>query len=330
MHLSWDNDPRWIKSFSELEQRNYNPSIAISNHISQDDEEGWGNSEFADALNVFNINREITLPKALSDEDRKQWVASGFEDITSFLSQQFDGKTWICLLGNWDAEEAKDFGEDNYGLSAEAKMSQWTHIRAMTTPSKGHQKILSNLRTERFFGNGIQLAEDRQAWISEYPWKSTFTQIEEGCAQNDSFWRNKNDKYSGVSLLSCDIANILLPNPAMYRGVKSVLGFLSAPILNSENNTIEIRDQNNLPVFVSVLGKNRMLLIEQDSLLKWLSADKLTFFWCGLSEKMAYSYSKHEHVGGIANQGAIYKLQSKDKIIGGFIGEQYEHTHGAD
>jgi hypothetical protein len=326
--LDWNNEPSRVTSFSILEQRNYNPSLAISHAISQDDEDGWDNSEISAASNTFKTEQKIILPNVSSDEERAQWVASEFDDIGHFLSSTHGGKTWLCLLGSWSVRVAKAFGEGDYSLSAGAKMDQWVHARAMILPAEGHQEVLNKLRTERFFGNGIEVPKNRQAWLSEYPWQASLAEVEDGCAQSSNFWRDGNDDYSSISLLSCMVANILLPNPAMYRGVQEALGFLSEPAFNSANNTVAILDRNGEPVFISTLGENRCLLVEQESLLRWLAAEKLTFFWCGLSEKMAYDYGKHKHVGGRANHSAIYKLQDNGEIEGGFIDEQYEYTKG--
>lgn len=183
-YLGWGYEPHVITSFSQLKQRSYNPSVAISKYISQKDDDYWDNSELANAPNSFKSHQAITLPQVANDEDRKQWVAAPFEDIHRFLSQQYAGKTWLCLLGGWDAKETKKFGEDAH-WNTEAKMVQWIHIRAMAMPSKGHKSILQKLRSEHFFGDGIDIPESRQAWLSEYPWKDSFAQVAEDCAQAD-------------------------------------------------------------------------------------------------------------------------------------------------
>ena len=323
VYLGWNDSPRIIKSFSELEKRNYNPSIAVLPQIEQDDERDNAHLGQPKESHHFNSLPVELIPKAQDDNARKAWVAAAFNDMRPFLFCSKQGKEWVCLLGSWHAKEPLDFGEN--WRSAGMKMEQWIHVRAMVLPTKGHQKILDTLKNERFFGNGLEVPENRQAWLSEYPWKDSFREIESACAHDDRLWRDKGDTLN-ISLLSCEVQeNIILPNPMLYRGVSDVIGNLTAPIINPLNHTVEIQDHNAQQVFISTLGKEPKLFVEKENLLKWLSDTNQTMFWCVLSEKSAYDHSLTEHTGGIADQVAIYIQQPKGNTIGGLIPQCYQH-----
>ena len=219
---------------------------------------------------------------------------------------------WIVLHTHLNFDEELGFGVERF---KSPQMSQWIDVRAFLIPTPKLRARLKFLRGRDFYGDGVDIPSVRQCWVTEYPWHPAFTEVDENC-RNNEIWMRRTEKrfFLPVCDISDDTKKVPLPAPTLYREIGDLLGEpLSAPRLNSLGE-MEISASNGRIIFKGSTHDSGTLMVDEESMIQYLSTHGYTLVWGVLSEKSAWDGDSH--AGGLARQSAVYVLK-KDGDIGG-------------
>lgn len=301
----WSGSPRPLRGAWELHERDYHPELALGSLHKLD---AW--SEGAQAW--WRV--ECPVPTLDSAEEKRDWVQSAFSTFEPYLTVDHDQRCWVVLHTHLNFDEDLGFGVERFTA---AQMSQWIDVRAFLVPKGQLARRLKALRSMTFWGDGCDVPRAAQCWVSEYPWHPAFQGVDDDCLQNQTWLRGFSDNgmYLPVCEISDDDRSVLLPAPSLHRDLGAVLGHpLSAPTLTS-SGFMEILDSSGRCVVKASAQKGAVLMMDRVVLMQYLAARGLSLVWAVLSEKSAWDGSNH--VGGVANQSAVYVLESDGGISGG-------------
>lgn len=306
LFYNWGEDIYPLRGAWELYTRDYNPNLAIIDKNSKVD------------------NIEYILPSGIKNsssvEYKQAWIKLEFESFIPFLTMQDEKNQWIFLKNHHSFREEPQFGSERF---KSAEMSQWIDIRVFLVPKSELSETLESLRGKDFFGNGVDVPDVHQCWVSEYPWHPSLIGIDEDCLEGGRWLHEiKERAFLPVCSISNDSNTILLPAPSLHRGMGEALGtLLSAPQLNA-NGDIFIDDQKGRCIFKSDIHDEKGLLVEKSAMMQYLRYKKYALVWAVLSEKMAWD--GHTHAGGIAIQNAVYVLEDDGEVSGGHTVRIYD------
>lgn len=306
LYRGWSAPARPLRGAWELHVRNYHPELALGNMQKQDD--AW--SESAPALWAV----DSLIPTLNSADEKRAWVQSAFQPFEPYLKIDREQRCWVVLHTHLNFEENIGFGVERFTV---AQMSQWIDVRALLLSRSDFLKQLKALKSEDFLGDGCDVPNVSQHWVTEYPWHHAFQELDEECLSNETWFSGLSEDgfYFPVCEISDEDRHVLLPAPSFHRDLGAVLGHpLSAPTLTT-NGHMEILDQSGRCIVKSSAHKGAVLMIDEAALQQYLSARSLVVVWVVLSEKSAWNGSKH--VGGLASQSAVYVLDDKGHISGG-------------
>lgn len=303
MYKEWGADLRPLRGAWELHCRNYDPGLALGNAHS-------GHSRIGVQPSWVAINPIVAVE---TGEEKTAWVQSPFESFNPYLTLNYEGTAWVVLHTHLNFEEALGFGKEQ---STSGQMSQWVDVRAFLIPNSKVREKQSLLTRLDFYGDGCDLPKVSQCWTSEYPWHHAFQEADASCIANDTWFRGLDEE--GLFLPVCEIVDddrsVLLPAPTLYRELSEVLGrALSAPRVTA-GGRVDICDTTGHTVFKAMKQGGSVLLVDQSALMRYLTARNLTLVWGVLSEKSAWNGS--QHVGGLANQSAVYTLKEDGTVSG--------------
>lgn len=301
----WGAKPRPLRGAWELHERSYHPELAL-----------WGESKRSTSSDSLPRwwKVESPVPTLSTVEEKRNWVQSEFRSFEPYLRLEHEQRRWVVLHTHLNFDEELGFGEERF---ATAQMSQWIDMRAFLIPKIDLSKRLTVLRSGNFYGDGCDVPKASQCWVSEYPWHPSFQEVDEYCLDNHTWFRGRKGKgfYLPVCEISDDDRSVMLPAPSLYHDLGKVLGTpLAAPRL-AETGFMEIADHAGRCVIKACGRSGPVLLIDEEVLERYLIARGLVLVWTVLSEKSAWNGAKH--VGGLANQSAVYVLGSEGRISGG-------------
>lgn len=301
----WGTLPRPLRGAWELRKRDYHPELALGSRHKRD---AW--SEGAPAW--WGV--KCPVPTLASSEEKRDWVQSAFSPFEPYLTVDHEQRRWVVLHTHLNFEEELGFGVVR---STAAQMSQWIDVRMFLIPNGQLSRRLKALRSMNFWGDGCDVPQAAQCWVSEYPWHPAFQEVDDCCLHNQTWLRRFNEQ--GLYLPVCEISDddrvVLLPAPSLHRDLGAVLGHtLSAPTLTT-SGFMEIFDPSGRCVVKASAQKGAVLMMDQMVLMQYLAARGLSLAWAVLSEKSAWDGSNH--VGGLANQSAVYVLGDDARISGG-------------
>lgn len=301
----WGGAARPLRGAWELHERNYHPELAFG--IGQK----WNTS--SDSLPSWWAV-ESPIPTLHLVAEKRSWVQSEFKSFEPYLRIDEEQRRWVVLHTHLNFDENLGFGVERF---TSAQMSQWIDVRAFLIPKAELSKRLAVLRSESFYGDGCDVPKASQCWVSEYPWHPSFQEVDEYCRDNHTWFRGRKGKgfYLPVCEISDDDRSVMLPAPSLHRDLGQMFGKpLTAPRL-TETGFMEIFDQSGRCVIKACGRSGPVLLIDEVVLEKYLTARGLVLAWAVLSEKSAWNGSMH--VGGLANQSAVYVLERNGRISGG-------------
>lgn len=301
----WGSPARPLQGAWELHERDYHPEAAL----------GFGQKRNASSegpLRWWSV--DCPVPALHAEDDKRKWVQAPFQSFEPYLKSSHQSRSWVVLYTHLNVDESVGFGVDR---TDSAQMSQWIDVRAFLVPNAEFRSRLGALRKRDFFGEGCDVPSGPQCWVSEYPWHPLFREVDEDCLNNRTWLRGLND--DGLYLPVCEISDddrlVLLPAPSFHRDLGVVLGRpLSAPT-GAADGTIEILESSGRCVVKSSAQEAPVLMVDEKALQQFLRAKKLTLVWAVLSEKSAWNGAKH--VGGLANQSAVYVLGDDGCVSGG-------------
>lgn len=301
----WGTPPRPLRGAWELRKRDYHPELAVGSlHKRDAGSEGpsawWG--------------VECPVPILDSAEEKRDWVQSAFPSFELYLTVDHDQRRWVVLHTHLNFEEELGFGVEQFTV---AQMSQWIDVRAFLIRNGGLSKRLKALRSVDFLGHGCDVPQAAQCWVSEYPWHPAFLDVDGDCLRNHTWVEGlfQNGFYLPVCEISDDDRSVLLPAPSLHRDLGAVLGHpLSAPTLTT-SGFMEILDSSGRCVVKASAQKGAVLMMDQSVLMHYLAVRGMSLVWAVLSEKSAWD--GFTHVGGLANQSAVYVLERDGRISGG-------------
>lgn len=305
LYREWDAPSRPLRGAWELLARDYHPECAL----------GVEQKQTARLKNPSTWWLGNSIIPALNSVDEKQvWVQSTFQPFNQYLKVAHERRQWVVLHTHFDLDEEIEFGVDQTDA---AKMSQWIDVRALFLPKSNFEKRYAKLRSRNFFGDGCDVPHVSQHWVTEYPWHLAFQELDKECLNNHTWFDrlSREGFFFPVCEISGDDRRVLLPAPSLHRGLGAVLGQpLSAPSLIS-SESIEIFDHAGRCVVKSCAENDALLMVDEAVLMKYLTEQGLILVWAVLSEKSAWDGSNH--VGGLANQSAVYVLETDGSISGG-------------
>lgn len=305
LYREWSDAPRPLRGAWELHERDYHPELALG---AEQKRGTW--LEGPPALWVVGS----PVPTLSSVGEKRAWVQSAFQSFESFFKIDHEQRRWVVLRTHLNFDESMGFGADR---STTARMSQWVDVRVFLIPSSRLPERLAVLRQQNFFGDGCDIPRGSQCWVSEYPWHPMFHEVDQYCLNNHTWLRGLSEEgfYLPICEISDDERHVLLPAPSFHRDLGVVLGHpLSAPTLTA-NGHVEILDHLGRCVVKGSAQKGAVLMVDDAVLQQYLKTRGLTLVWAVLSEKSAWNGSKH--VGGLANQSAVYVLGDDGHISGG-------------
>jgi NACHT domain len=302
----WNDNVRPLKGAWEIWKRNYDPSSAMyrRNHIDPTNEEAEEKQEFDNPLTM-----------AVSNNQRAEWVASPFNSFEPYLTSATQADQWLTLYSHLNFKEPVGFGVSTDRI---ARKGQWIDIKAFLIPTAALDEVLSKLRNNSFYGDGLDLPEAHQCWVTEYPWHSSFEAVDEACLASTKWLRNQDLQVFAPVCRTHDDQHedsitVTLPAPTLHTQMSELLGGLSIPHF-ADGQSISILDLANDVVFQGGVKKSK-LLVNKVAMRKWLYAYRCTLIWCAISEKSAWD--GRSHIGGISNQSAVYVLNPNGEIEGG-------------
>lgn len=300
----WSGANHPLRGAWELSVKDYDPSAALAAPEILPDQEG-------DSPSWWIVENPILAIDAIAEKQR--WVGSCFSSFEPYLSVEHEQRKWIVLHTHLSFDEELGFGVERF---KSAQMSQWVDVRVFLIPKPQLSSKLKILRGKDFFGDGCDIPETHQCWISEYPWHPGFAEIDEICRNNESWLRGMKQQFF---LPVCEISNeskhVLLPAPTLHHELGAMLDSpLSAPRLTSAG-LMEISDCDGHCIFRGSTQNGRVLMVDQELMMLYLSKHNYALVWAVLSEKSAWDGSNH--VGGLARQSAVYVLDNDGNISGG-------------
>ncbi len=301
----WSAPARPLRGAWELYERDYHPELALCTNQRR---MTWA----VDRRVWWAI--ECPVPTVTAVDDKRDWVQSEFQPFEPYLKIDDEQRRWVVLHTHLNFDEPMGFGVDR---SATTRMSQWVDVRAFLIPTSELRKRLAMFRRQNFFGDGCNVPSCSQCWVSEYPWHPLFEEVDQHCLSNHTWLRglNETEVYLPVCEISDDERRVLLPAPSLHRDLGAVLGHpLSAPTLTA-SGFMEIHDKSGRCVVKASGQFDAVLAIDEGVLSQYLRTRSLTLVWAVLSEKSAWDGSSH--VGGMANQSAVYLLEDNGQISGG-------------
>lgn len=311
LYRGWNTAPRPLRGAWELSARSYHPELALGGGSADD-------SMLNDPIGWWSTLNPVVALDAL--EKKQAWVQSTFQPFDPYLKKEDARKKWIVLHTHLNFDEKMGFGVEQ---ATDAQMSQWIDVRAIFVPRKKLSMQLKKLRKKDFFGDGCDVPRVSQCWVSEFPWHPSFQEVDEECLCNQTWFRDVSEDgfYLPVCEVSDDDRRVLLPAPTLHRELSAILGqSLSAPKLTAKGS-MEIHDQTGLCIIKASTQVEAILMIDQSVLMKYLSAQDLALVWAVISEKSAWNTTMH--VGGLANQSAVYVLHEDGIVSGGHtVGER--------
>jgi len=307
LYREWHALARPLRGAWELHRRDYHPELALGTGQKRG---VWSESPPA----WWAV--DYPIPTVNSIEEKRAWVKSTFQSFEPYLKITLEQRRWVVLHTHLDLREDMGFGVEQHTV---AQMSQWLDVRAFLVSIALLSKRLKTLKASTFMGNGCDIPRVTQCWLTEYPWHPSFQQADQECLKNDSWFRGLSDNgfYLPVCEISDDNRHVLLPAPSFHQDLGAVLGHpLSAPTLDA-SGLMEILDHSGRCIVKASTKQGAVLMIDETVLLKYLNTRGLALVWAVLSEKSAFDGSNH--VGGMADQSAVYVL-GEDGCISG------EHT----
>lgn len=300
----WNDTNRPLRGAWELHARDYDPGAALGLQETLPDQEDSPPSWWA-------VPNPVVALDAIAE--KQKWVSSAFPLFEPYLTADQEQRKWIVLHAHINFDEELGFGVERF---KSAQMSQWVDVRVFLIPKSELSKKLKVLRGKDFFGDGCDIPEAHQCWISEYPWHPAFTEIDEGCRSNETGLRGLKQRFF---LPVCEVSNeskhILLPAPTLHRELGAASGDpLSAPRLTS-NGSMEIHSSDGRCIFRGSSQDGRVLVVDQMAMLQYLVKQNYALVWAVLSEKSAWNGSTH--IGGISLQSAVYVMDDHGQITGG-------------
>ena len=300
----WHSPNRPLRGAWELSARDYDPGAALGAQAGLPDQEDSPPSWCAFENPVAAIG---------TIAEKQKWVSSNAPSFEPYLTVDHDQRKWIVLHTHINFDEELGFGAERF---KSAQMSQWVDVRVFLIPKSEVSQKLKVLRSKDFFGDGCDIPEAHQCWISEYPWHPAFTEIDESCRSNETWLRGLQQSFF---LPVCEISNeskhVLLPAPTLHRGLGAALGQpLSAPRLTS-NGSMEIHSSDGRCIFRGSSQGGRVLVVDQMAMLQYLAKQNYALVWAVLSERSAWNGSAH--VGGISLQSSVYVMDDHGQITGG-------------
>ena len=216
-------------------------------------------------------------------EEKRAGVTEDFLPFEQYLTNVDDGAKWIVLHSHFQLDEQLAFGFDR--ASAGPK-SQWIDVRAFIVPTAELPKRLNALRQIDFYGEGCSIPSAHQCWILEYPWHSIFSEIDESCRNNDTWFRKIDQKlFLSICEISTNARCVLLPAPTLHRELGATLGGpLSAPRYCADGST-RIYGSDMQCIFKGSTQAAQHLVVNQEAMRKYLHARNSTLVWAVLSEK---------------------------------------------
>jgi len=307
----WDGINRPLRGAWELLARDYDPGAALGLQETLPNREDSPPSWWAVPNPVVEMD---------TIAEKQKWVSSSFPSFESYLTVDHEQRKWIVLHAHINFDEELGFGVERF---KSAQMSQWVDVRVFLIPKSELSKKLKVLRGKDFFGDGCDIPEAHQCWISEYPWHPAFTEIDEGCRSNETWLRGLKQRFF---LPVCEISNeskhVLLPAPTLHRELGAASGDpLSAPRLTS-NGSMEIHSRDGRSIFKGSSQDGRVLVVDQMVMLQYLVKQNYALVWAVLSEKSAWNGSTH--IGGISLQSAVYVMDDHGQITGGHTVQKHD------
>ncbi|MDR3369079.1 ATP-binding protein [Rhodoferax sp.] len=307
----WNEASRPLRGAWELHARDYDPGAALGPRETLPDQEDGPPS-------WWDIPNPVLALDCIAE--KQNWVSSAFSLFEPYLTVEHKQQKWIVLKAHLTFDEEPGFGVERFKA---AQMSQWIDVRVFLIPKSQLSKKLKVLRGKDFFGDGCEVPEVHQCWISEYPWHPAFAEIDESCRRNETWVSELRQRFF---LPVCEVSNeskhVLLPAPTLHRELGAVLGgALSAPRLTS-NGAMEIHGRDGRCIFRSSSSGGRMLMVNQTAMLQYMEAQSYALVWALLAEKSAWNGSAH--VGGISVQSAVYVMDGHGHITGGHTVNKYD------
>lgn len=305
LYRDWGASPRPLRGAWELRKRDYHPELALGAGQKRD---AWSESPPA----WWTV--DCPVPTLDSVDEKRAWVQSAFQSFVPYLTVDHEQRRWVVLHTHLNFDENMGFGVERFTA---AQMSQWIDVRAFLIPKGGLSRRLKALRSVDFLGDGCDVPKASQCWVSEYPWHPSFQEVDDDCLHNQTWLEGlyTNGFYLPVCEISDDDRQVLLPAPSLHRDLGVVLGYpLSAPSLTA-SGLMEILDQSGRCVVKASANKGAVLVIDEAVLMQYLTVRNFSLVWGVLSEKSAWNGSNH--VGGLADQSAVYVLGSDGCISGG-------------
>ena len=301
----WGATPRPLQGAWELHERDYHPEMALGTKQVRDagpeDPPVW-----------WKVHSPV--PSYESVEEKRAWVQSAFQSFEPYLKIDHEQRRWVVLYTHLNFNENLSFGTERF---SSAQMSQWIDARAFLIPNALLSKRLKTLKALSLMGDGCDIPGVSQCWLTEYPWHPSFRQADQSCLNNYTWFRGLNGDgfYLPVCEISDDHRNVLLPAPSFHRDLGTVLGHpLSAPTLAADGFA-NIFDDTGRCIVKGSVQQGTVLMIDEATLMTYLKVQNLTLVWGVLSEKSAWDGS--DHIGGLADQSAVYVLGKNGQISGG-------------
>ena len=298
----WGGVDRPLRGAWELSVRDYDPSHAVGTQdvLAEDGTPSW-----------WKIENPISSSDTVAE--KQKWVSSGFPTFDPYLTLNHENRQWIVLNTHLNFDEELGFGVEKY---KSAQMSQWIDVRVVLIPKTDLAKDLKIFRSKDFFGDGCNIPEVHQCWVSEYPWHAALAEIDESCRLNETWFRGlKKQFFLPVCEISKESKHVQLPAPTLHRGIGEVLGApLSAPQLTA-SGSVEIHSNDGRCIFMGSTQGQRVLVVDQIAMLQYLLEKNYALVWAVLSEKSAWNGTAH--AGGISRQSAVYVLADDGEISGG-------------
>lgn len=300
----WNGANHPLRGAWELSVKDYDPGAALASpDLLSDQEDGppfWWKAE-----------NPIVMTDTVAEKQR--WLTSCFPSFEPYLTLKHEQRKWIVLYAHLSFDEELGFGIERF---KSAQMSQWVDVRVFLIPKPQLASKLKILHDKDFFGDGCDIPQAHHCWISEYPWHPGFAEIDESCRNNRTWLRGMGQQFFlPICEISNESKNVLLPAPTLYRELGAALDApLSAPRLTS-TGLMEISDSNGHCIFRGATQGGRVLMVDQESIMRYLTKHNYALVWAMLSEKMVWNGSSRK--GDSARQSAVYVLGDDGDISGG-------------
>lgn len=294
-YMSWSDDARHDVRAADLLLRDFNPSLSMFHEMAE---------SIGDELPLLGRQRGSPVPKMASMQERVDWVDSSFDTFLQYLHVDIDGKPRLVLTTHLDFSEDLVFGQTR--SSAECGV-QWVDIRSFLIPADQAFSLAKRLQSQTFWGDGCDLPNAYECWVSEYPWHQMLDTVEAACSAGEPWLRTVSGTFHGTACrLDSDDSRFVVPSPGVIREMsKSVTGMLSAPRHASEPG-YRIDDACGEPVFWGSTTGDTLLAVDHEKLVAWLHERGWALMWCCLSERRAMK--GYEVTVVESHQSAIFVL----------------------